>query len=121
MAYIQSFPPSPSPSNANSLGLPTDSHPERDYILFQAIFSYKDINMTEGLTGRMRAFVQEVDALAETEGILVDFKYANYAAGWQDLWEGGEELKERLRGVSKKYDPDGVLQRLVVGGWKLFD
>jgi hypothetical protein len=121
MVYIQSFPPSPSASNPNSVGLLLDSRPERDCILFQAIFSYKDINMTEGLIGRMKAFVQEVDALAETEGILVDFKYANYAAGWQDLWEGDERLKERLRSVGKKYDPDGVFQNLVVGGWKLSD
>jgi len=31
----------------------------------------------------------------------------------------GEESLERMKGVSKKYDPEGVFQRGVPGGFKL--
>lgn len=48
------------------------------------------------------------------------FQYLNYAAPFQDpLASYGVKNLQRLREVSKKYDPDQVFQRLVPGGFKL--
>lgn len=47
--------------------------------------------------------------------------YQNYAAAEQKVFEGyGEENLESLRQVSKKYDPDGVFQKLQPGYFKLW-
>ena len=120
MAYIQSVPPCPSRSNPNSLGLPLNTRPESDFVLFQTTFSYMDPNLTQALEQKMKEFARDVDAAAESEGVFVDWKYGNYAAGLEDVY-GDAEVKERLRSVSRRYDPEGMMQRLVVGGWKLFE
>lgn len=45
----------------------------------------------------------------------------NYASAGQPVIEGyGEENVRFLREVSRKYDPKGVFQRRVPGGFKLF-
>lgn len=116
MVYIQSVPPSSTP---NSLAIPPDTRPERDFVLFQAISSYKDPAKTEDLQNAMKGFVSDVDNAAKAEGVYVDWKYGNYAAGWQEIWNS--DVKERLKDVSMQYDPAGVFQKQVVGGWKLFD
>ena len=47
--------------------------------------------------------------------------YWNYAFSDQDpLLSYGKENVEKLRNVSKKYDPDGMFQTACPGGFKLF-
>ena len=44
----------------------------------------------------------------------------NYAWRGQMVIDGyGEDNKRFLKEVSEKYDPDGVFQKAVVGGFKL--
>lgn len=69
--------------------------------------------------------VKEVLARAKDEavkmGLFNQYEYLNYAADWQDPIGGyGEEVKKGLQAVSTKYDPTGVFQRQVPGGFKLF-
>ena len=60
--------------------------------------------------------------VAKEHGVYNDFLYLNYAAQWQDPISGyGNATVARLQAVSKKYDPKGVFQRQVPGGFKLFD
>lgn len=47
--------------------------------------------------------------------------YLNYADKGQEVIRGyGEGNRKELRRVSKVYDPEGVFQKAVVGGFKLF-
>lgn len=49
------------------------------------------------------------------------FVYWNYAFSHQDpLRSHGEENVRGLRCASGKYDPDGLLQKVCPGGFKLF-
>ncbi|KAJ4393379.1 hypothetical protein N0V93_002589 [Gnomoniopsis smithogilvyi] len=49
-------------------------------------------------------------------------KYMKYAAPFQDpIGSYGKENKARLQAASKIYDPDGMFQKGVPGGWKLVD
>jgi hypothetical protein len=49
------------------------------------------------------------------------YKYLNFAASFQDPLAsyGGIELR-RMKKVARKYDPTGVFQTQVPGGFKLF-
>ncbi|KAF3012579.1 hypothetical protein E8E14_004524 [Neopestalotiopsis sp. 37M] len=50
-----------------------------------------------------------------------DYIYLNYAMDWENVIAGyGPETLEKLRDVSRKYDPAGVFQKNVPGGFKLF-
>jgi hypothetical protein len=71
----------------------------------------------------VKDFVQDVDELTRREGAFMSFKYANYAGWFRDIREsnGREEmLVEKLRNVSRQYDPDGMFQKQVPDGWRLF-
>ena len=49
------------------------------------------------------------------------FKYLNYASKGQDVIRGyGDGNENFLRRVSKEVDANGVFQKAVVGGFKLF-
>ena len=53
-------------------------------------------------------------------GVFNPYIYMNYAWKDQRVIDGyGTNVKEWLRGVSKKYDPNGLFQRAVPGGFKI--
>ncbi|KAL4766866.1 hypothetical protein BDW60DRAFT_212518 [Aspergillus nidulans var. acristatus] len=61
-----------------------------------------------------------IEALAQEHGKYQSFKYMNYAHQQQDVIASfGEKNKAFLKEVAAKYDPNGVFQRLQVGGFKL--
>lgn len=67
-----------------------------------------------------RRWVQDVDAAAKKLGTNDDFVYLNFAGGFQNpLQSYGSESLEFMRSVAQKYDPSGVFQKLVPGGFKL--
>ncbi|KZL71547.1 6-hydroxy-D-nicotine oxidase [Colletotrichum tofieldiae] len=61
-----------------------------------------------------------INAAAKERGLYNIYKYTNYASQFQDPFEGyGSVNKARLLQIAKKYDPKGVFQTLVSGGFKL--
>ncbi|MCJ1443024.1 MAG: hypothetical protein MMC23_003521 [Stictis urceolatum] len=65
-------------------------------------------------------FVGEVDAQLGKKGLVHKFQYANYADPSQDpIGSYGATNVKRLRDASKKYDPKGLFQKQVPGGFKL--
>ncbi|KAH6693586.1 FAD binding domain-containing protein [Plectosphaerella plurivora] len=68
----------------------------------------------------LHAMMAEIKAFAESVGGLVDLVYLNYAAANQDpLGSYGAERVRFLREVAAKYDPEGVFQMRIPGGFKL--
>lgn len=66
-------------------------------------------------------FIEKTDILAQEHGVSHSFIYLNYANKTQNPIDGyGAISKAKLQAVSKKYDPQGVFQRGVPGGFKLF-
>jgi sensor histidine kinase YesM len=62
-----------------------------------------------------------VKTAAEQKGVLRKFEYLNYAGPHQSpLASYGADSLNFLRQVSKKYDPTGVFQSKVPGGYKLW-
>jgi FAD/FMN-containing dehydrogenase len=63
---------------------------------------------------------EQLDEYARSTGAYNEYIYLNYAGRTQDPLRGyGLENLEFLRRVSEKFDPDGVFQRLVRGGFKI--
>lgn len=62
------------------------------------------------------------EAAAKEMGLWHPFKYINYAAAWEPVYEGyGEENLKFLKSVQRKYDPDQVFTKggLASGFFKL--
>ena len=58
--------------------------------------------------------------LASAKGLLHRYVFTNYAYQREDLFKGyGEDGLKRLKETSKKFDPDGIFQTAVPGGFKL--
>ncbi|PWY93673.1 FAD-binding domain-containing protein [Aspergillus sclerotioniger CBS 115572] len=102
----------------NSLGLSPEDGPLISVLL---LAYWKDREDDEHIMGLMKDTLGRIEADAKEKGQAVGFTFMNYASGFQDpVASYGVENVSRLQGVSRKYDPEGVFQRLVPGGFKLF-
>jgi hypothetical protein len=107
-------------TSPNSLGFSLDEMPEKDLIFLQIIFTFEDAAATEGFEKALKILMALIEALTKEEGVYHRYKYLNFAASFQDpLASYGVNDLEKLKGVAKKYDPTGVFQTQVPGGFKV--
>ncbi|KAK6443510.1 hypothetical protein LTR95_000337 [Oleoguttula sp. CCFEE 5521] len=67
-----------------------------------------------------KALFSQAGASAKKLGVTNPYLYLNYAAPWQDPIAGyGAANVAALKAASAKYDPSGVFQKQVPGGFKL--
>ncbi|RAH72997.1 FAD-binding oxidoreductase [Aspergillus aculeatinus CBS 121060] len=70
--------------------------------------------------GAVRTMAEMVEALARKEGVYLDFKCMKFAgAGQKVLGSYGAKNVERMQAVAEEYDPEGVWQGLLFGGFLL--
>ncbi|KAL5116512.1 hypothetical protein ACEQ8H_005633 [Pleosporales sp. CAS-2024a] len=118
--------PAPAPTNssslANSFGMsPRENRTTDDMVFLQVVFSFDDAQAMPGLDKALKDLIEVVEELTRAQGVYHAYKYLNFAAWFQDpLGSYGTESKRKLRQVASKYDPSGVFQRQVPGGFKLF-
>lgn len=68
----------------------------------------------------VRELDAEIDILVKVRGKHREFKYMNYGHNEQDIITGyGQKSKAFLKRVASQYDPDGVFQKLRLGGFKI--
>ncbi len=73
------------------------------------------------MTETAQQLIASIESQAKQLGEYNEFLYFNYAAPWQKPVAGyGKTSLAELQRVSKAYDPSGVFQRRVPGGFKLF-
>lgn len=66
------------------------------------------------------ACIADIKAAGDALGVTRPFIYMNYADQAQDVLGGyGAENKAKMEAASRKYDPEGIFQALVPGGWKI--
>ncbi|KAF3764432.1 FAD-binding domain-containing protein [Cryphonectria parasitica EP155] len=76
--------------------------------------------LAQAIFPKYKALLDELDAYAESLGGSVEFRYANYCDRSQNpLATYGQENIRKMREASKKYDPTGVFQTRVPGGFKI--
>ncbi|TGO56502.1 hypothetical protein BOTNAR_0221g00020 [Botryotinia narcissicola] len=97
----------------NSLGLSSSSGP---LSLFLLSYNWEKIGDDEEITMAAKKLISDIDEAARERGAGSEFKYLNYAAGWQNPLKGyGEEILKKLKGTGEMYDPEDVFQTLCEG------
>ncbi|EPE30956.1 FAD-binding protein [Glarea lozoyensis ATCC 20868] len=67
-----------------------------------------------------RVTIEKIESFALANGTNHRFRYLNYCNEWQKPFEGyGEENRQFLKEISRKYDADGLFQKGCLGGFKL--
>ncbi|KGO52166.1 FAD linked oxidase, N-terminal [Penicillium expansum] len=62
----------------------------------------------------------KINNATQKAGLYEAFNYIGDAAGFQSIFPGyGAENHQKLRDIAKKYDPQGVFQTLMPGGFKV--
>ncbi|KAI1170499.1 hypothetical protein F4777DRAFT_110779 [Nemania sp. FL0916] len=118
-AYPKSLLDKTASAGGNSLGIDPLDGP----LMSILILSFWQNKEDDGkIHSTFKGVIEAVDQDATTRGTAVPYKYMNYAAPFQDpIGSYGEKTRAKLQATSKKYDPEGLFQKGVVGGWKLFD
>ncbi|OJD15367.1 hypothetical protein AJ78_04372 [Emergomyces pasteurianus Ep9510] len=102
----------------NSLGLDPADGPLVSVLL---LTYWKNNSDDEIVLGVMKETLEKVEKAAVSRNQAADFKYMNYSFNFQDpIGSYGPENKQKLQKVSQKYDPEGLFQKSVPGGFKLF-
>jgi hypothetical protein len=105
----------------NSLGFDPDERPENDMFFLQLVFTFEDAAASDGFEEALKDLLGLIERLTKEEGTFHKYKYLNFAASFQEpLASYGADELEKLKTVAKKYDPRGVFQTQVPGGFKLF-
>ncbi|KAL3483467.1 hypothetical protein BJX62DRAFT_244865 [Aspergillus germanicus] len=109
--------PSPATTGTNSLSL--DPKDGRLNILMLIAF-FPDPRHRHDVRKATTRLLDTIEEITKAAGVYRPFKYMGYADESQDVIGGyGEESKKRLQTASREYDPEGLFQRGVPGGFKL--
>lgn len=106
-------------AGGNSLGMSPSDGPLMSVLILSF---WQDKEDYDKIHSTFKGVIEAIDDDAAKRGTAVPYKYMNYAAPFQDpIGSYGAENKAKLQAASKKYDPEGLFQKGVPGGWKLFD
>lgn len=106
------------PLGGNVLGLDPSTGPLVSILLLTYWSDPKD---DARVYSTMRSVINKINADASARKTLVPFKFMNYAVKEDDVISSyGAVNKGKLQKVSRKYDPFGLFQNGVPGGFKLF-
>ncbi|KAF2678012.1 hypothetical protein K458DRAFT_261552, partial [Lentithecium fluviatile CBS 122367] len=101
----------------NSLGL----NPEKPIVISMLTLTWKNTADDSNVMWAATVFMHSVRREAKRQGVHNPFIYLNYANGGQMVIDGyGAANKARLQAVSRVYDPAGIFQNAVPGGFKLW-
>ncbi|KAK7749285.1 hypothetical protein SLS62_008254 [Diatrype stigma] len=116
--YARSLLEASASKGGNSLGL----HPSHGPVISVAYLMYwKNKDDDEKILGAFRGALEKTTEDAKSRGTFIDFTYMNYSYTFQDpIGSYGAANKKSLQEASRKYDPEGIFQKGVPGGWKLF-
>ncbi|KAL4966135.1 FAD-binding oxidoreductase [Aspergillus stella-maris] len=115
--WVPQFWANPAGCGGNVLGLERFN---QSMIMVAWDYSWDDASDDDLFYGLVRSARGELDLYAQRTGAHSEYVYLNYAGAEQDPLRGyGKENLDFLRGVAQEYDPQGVFQSLVPGGFKL--
>ncbi|KAI0141245.1 hypothetical protein GGR57DRAFT_520571 [Xylariaceae sp. FL1272] len=105
---------------SNILGMDRFGH---DVIAIQAALSVRTQNLADWARPLVQKMVRELRDFAESQPDgLCPWLHLNWAGPEQKVLQSyGIENVEKMRLTAKKYDPNGVFQRLCPGGFKIAD
>lgn len=111
--------PQPVARSTNLFGLTPG---KTDYVIVDMTAAYSNESDDALVEKEMNDIVDKQKALLKSGGYLIDFVYLNYADISQNVYSTwGADNVAQLQAVSRKYDPNGVFQHMVPGGYKVFN
>lgn len=103
----------------NLLGI--DRHTDNAVILLGSLAVNSQLQEAIGRE-KMMSWKRDIEDYSRSLDAHVEYYYMNYADGTQDVLSSyGEERVQMALEVARRYDPTGVFQKRVVGGFKLPD
>ncbi|TKX22577.1 FAD-binding domain-containing protein 27 [Elsinoe australis] len=104
-------------NGGNPLGLKVEDGP---FMMVQMSVWWADAKDDDLIYKSTSDILGAIKAESKSRGKDADYVYMNYAAPFQDVIAGyGEENKNKLKDIAKKYDPKMVFQELQPGYFKL--
>ncbi|ROW02398.1 hypothetical protein VMCG_06089 [Cytospora schulzeri] len=104
-------------AGGNAMDIPPSDGP-----LFVVLVNpiWKEAKDDERIFAEVGNLVTELRQLAREKDLLHRYIFTNYGYSEDDVVAGyGEDSVSRLRETSKRYDPEGLFQKSVPGGFKL--
>ncbi|KAF2190800.1 FAD-binding domain-containing protein [Zopfia rhizophila CBS 207.26] len=109
----------PTSKGGNSLGICPEDGPLVNTLLTSLHTSKEDYGR---LVAPAQGLLEQLNELAESIGVAHRYRFINYAYKGTGVIEGyGEESMKKLWAATGKYDPEGLFQKRVPGGFKLRD
>lgn len=88
--------------------------------VWQTYLAWKTPSLDDQFHAWGNQYIDELAKFADSVGAGNPFIYLDYAYKTQDpLASYGEENLAKMKKVAEKYDPEGVFQTMVPGGFKL--
>lgn len=110
--------PQPVTNGTNALGQAVN---ETDLVIGLVTVGFDNASDEDKALNGLRRIVSAHVAVLQRAGLYIPFKYLNYADQSQEPFSSyGKQSQSFLRGVSRRYDPTGLFQTSVPGGFKLF-
>ncbi|KAI4604068.1 hypothetical protein KJ359_000195 [Pestalotiopsis sp. 9143b] len=101
----------------NVLGLPSDE----PLVTVLLLTYWKNKENDKKIMATLQEALTDIEKEADSRGQRVPYVYLNYTSQFQDPFTSyGEENRKFLQETSRKYDPEGLFQKNVPGGFKLF-
>lgn len=117
-AYPKSLLDKTASAGGNSLGIDSSEGPLMSILILSFWQNKVD---DDKIHSTFQDVIEAIDLDASKRGTAVLYKYMNYAAPFQDpISSYGPESRVKLQIASKKYDPEGLFQKGLSGGWNLF-
>ena len=109
--------PRPVTNSTNSFGLKPDV---KDGVIISLVVGWNNVADDAYMLAFLKSMHDKHVAILTQAGLFNPFIYLNYADKSQDPIDSyGQDIKQRLIATSKKYDPQGIFQVKVPGGFKL--
>jgi hypothetical protein len=91
-----------------------------NFIMYQSYLSWSEAKDDELFISLGKMLTDGIQEFATKSGTAVEYLYLNYADKDQDpLLAYGTDNVVFMKKVAKKYDPLGVYQKLLPGGFKI--
>ena len=93
---------------------------KENFIMYQSYLSWSEAKDDQLFIDLGLMLTDGIKKFAEGKGTAIDYLYLNYADKDQNPLAGyGAENVSFLKSVAKKYDPFGIYQTLMPGGFKI--
>lgn len=107
-------------SNPGGNPLGFDPESEGTHLAWAEVVEWSGPQYDEAVYSWIKETTWAIANATQEAGLYHAFTYMGDAAGFQDVYDGyGQENKQKLLHISRKYDPARLFQRLLPGGFKI--